>query len=64
MHVAIRQGPRVRNLGLRKTIIDLRKLSAVQTLEAVAKSLWGVGERRKLYFSMAKPRFRWRLAVA
>ncbi len=36
-HVANRQGPRARYLGLRKNLFDLRRLSAVQNLEAVAR---------------------------
>jgi hypothetical protein len=36
-HLANRQGPRARYLGIRKNLFDLRRLAVVQNLEAVAR---------------------------
>lgn len=36
-HIANRQGPRARYRGLRKNVFDLRRLSAIQNLETVAR---------------------------
>jgi hypothetical protein len=36
-HVANRQGPRARYRGVRKNVFDLRRLAAIQNLEAIAR---------------------------